>query len=232
MTDQPLDTSRLPQLATRSDTIVASVEWLFEPAWRGDRLLARVTDGAARLTDRLGAAVDDEHREAREVIGPSVAAEQAVLDGVWTAQPFVGDGSAARHWAETLAEEGLAGEVPDPVANETRRAFVVFDLIELDGELLHEVPYQERRRLLSSVVEENVRVRISPAVRLPIDPWLLAWRANGFTHYVAKHMNSRYHPGEVTEDWIEISAAHEHGPSIFGRMFGQRPKRRRFIGDR
>ena len=55
----------------------------------------------------------------------------AVVDGVWTALPF-------------LAEQ------PD----EERRAFVAVDLLELGGEPLLDVPLQERRRLLESIVDE------------------------------------------------------------------------------
>jgi bifunctional non-homologous end joining protein LigD len=105
------------------------------------------------------------------------------------------------------------------------------DLVELDGESLGEVPYQERRRLLASVLAENVRVRVSPAVKLPLRPWLAAWRGNGFTHYVAKHVNSRYRPGEQADDWLIVSAESEKYPSIAARLVGQRPKKLRRIED-
>ena len=62
--------------------------------------------------------------------------------------PFIGVGSAAQHLAEAIAEEGLTDEVPDPIENEPRRAFVAIDLVELDGEPLHDIPFMERRRLL------------------------------------------------------------------------------------
>ena len=39
----------LPQLTTPSDAVITSVEWLFEPAWRGDRLMARVREGRVSL---------------------------------------------------------------------------------------------------------------------------------------------------------------------------------------
>jgi ATP-dependent DNA ligase len=217
--------SILPQLPTASDAMVLSVEWLFEPAWKGDRLMARLEDGRISLTDEAGEPADTTFGEAAEVLEPSIDAEQAVIDGVWTNMPFVGVGSAAHHLAEAIEEEGLTGEVPDPIANEPRHAFVAVDLVELDGQALTDVPYLERRRLLSSVIDENVRVRISPAVRLPLHNWLLGWRASGFTHYVAKHMNSRYLPGEANDDWLLISAAERRGPSPVGRLFGMRPKK-------
>ena len=178
-----------PQQASPSDAVVLSVEWLFEPAWRGDRLLARMRDGRVTLTDEEGNRVGPELSEAVEVLEAALLTEDALVDGIWTSMPFVGAGSAARHLAEAIEEEGLTGEVPDPIENEPRRAFVAIDLLELDGQLLHDIPYQERRRLLSAVVDEDIRVRVTPAVRVPLPNWLTAWRASGFRHSVAKHMN-------------------------------------------
>ena len=225
----------LPQLATYAAVVITSVDWLFEPYWSGDRLVARLRGGRVTLTDEAGEPAGPEFAEAAELLAAAIDADAAVIDGVWSAQPFVGDGSHARRLAdslaETLAEEGREEEVPDPAELETRRAFVAFDLVELDGRSLAEIPYQERRRLLVSVLAENVRVRISPAVKQPLAPWLHAWRGNGFTHYVAKHVNSRYRPGERVEDWLIVSAAAERGPSMVGRMFGQRPRKLRRIED-
>ena len=225
--------SDLPQLATPSDAVVHSIEWLFEPAWRGERVMARLRDGRVTLTDQRGAPASDEvANEAAEVLQSSLDAEEALVDGVWTNMPFVGEGSAARHLAEAIAEEGLTDEVPDPIENEPRRAFVAIDLVELDGQPLHDVPLMERRRLLASVVDENVRVRVSPAVRVPIHNWLIAWRSAGFDRYVAKHVNSRYTPGEMSDEWLLLSTAETRGPNPITRLFWpSRGKKRLHIED-
>ena len=214
------DQKDLPQLATPSDAVVRSIEWMFEPAWRGERVMARLRDGRVFITDERGEAVpDDVAAEAAEVLEPSLDAEDALIDGVWTNMPFVGTGSAAQHLAEAIAEEGLTDELPDPIENEPRRAFVAIDLVELDGQPLHDVPFMERRRLLTSVVDENVRVRVSPAVRVPIHNWLIQWRAAGFDRYVAKHVNSRYTPGEMSDEWLLLSTAERGGPNPVTRLF-------------
>lgn len=220
-----------PQLPTTHEAIVHSVEWLFEPYWKGDRLLAHYGEGRVSLTDTAGEPADNEFAEAADVLRNAIIAEQVVLDGVWTAQPFVGSGSPAQAWASTIAEEGLSRDLPDPIENERRRAFVVLDVIELDDQPLHDIPFQERRRLLASLVDEGVQVRLSPAVKLPVEHWIAAWRQSGFTHYVAKHVNSRYLPGEINLDWIMLPTSAEAPPSIIGRFFGQRPRKLRRIED-
>lgn len=219
----------IPQFATRTNAVVASIEWLFEPAWRGDRLMARLEHGRLRtLTDEYGEPAESLVADVREVIEPAVLATGALIDGVWTVQPFVGDGSAARHWAETIEREGLRTELPDPIEAERRRAFVAIDLVELDEQPLHDIPYQERRRLLESVIDEGIQVRLSPSVKQPVASWLIGWRMNGFSHYVAKHQNSRYEPGRTSPDWLQISVATEAPRGFMGRMLGSRePKPKR-----
>ena len=221
----------LPQHGTPADVVISSVQWLFEPYWSGERLVARLKDDQVTLTDAAGEPAGPDCAEAAAELLAAIDADAAVIDGIWTGQPFAGDRSRARQPADLLAEEGLVDEPPDPISMEKRRAFVAVDLIELEGQSLADVPFQERRRLLTSVVAENVRVRVSPAVKLPLQPWLYAWRGNGFTHYVAKHVNSRYRPGQQVDDWLIVSAEAERLPTIAGRLVGQRPKKLRRIED-
>jgi bifunctional non-homologous end joining protein LigD len=223
----------LPQLPTDARAEVLSVEWLFEPLWPGTRMLARVRDGRVELTDEDGRTVEayGETADCAEILGSAILSDDALVDGVWTAQPFVGDGSPARAWAETIAAEGLADDVPDPLESERRRAFVAVDLIEVDGMELHDVPFQERRRLLESVIDEGIRVRLSQVVKQPIAGWLVGWRANGFTHYIAKHMNSRYRPGIRSEDWLKLSLRADAPRGMMGRMLGGRGDRIRRVED-
>ena len=215
-----------PQRPTDARAEILSVEWLFEPLWPGTRLIASVDSGDVTLNDELGERVTD-LPEATEILATSVMAGHAVVDGVWSAQPFVGDGSLARTWADTIAQEGLAGEIPDPLEVERRRAFVAVDLIELDHEPLLDVPFQERRRLLESVIDESVQVRLSPVVKHPLSGWLIGWKANGFTHYLAKHMNSRYQPGERSDEWLKVELRTDRPRGMMSRLTGTRDRVRR-----
>ena len=226
-----MDEVVLPQRPTRANAEVLSVEWLFEPLWPGTRVMARLAGGRVTLTDELGEPATGEVAEAADVLAGAILADDAVVDGVWSAQPFVGDGSQARVWADTLAEEGLDAEIPDPLESERRRAFVAVDLVELDGEPLNDVPFQERRRLLEAVIDPGVQVRVSPLVKHPLAGWLIGWRANGFTHYLAKHQNSKYRPGERAEDWLKLSLRAEAPKGLIGRLVGGRGERIRRIRD-
>jgi bifunctional non-homologous end joining protein LigD len=207
----------LPQQPTRSEVVVESIEWMFEPSWKGVRLMARLRGGRISITDEHGEPAPPELAEAAHLLEPVIDANEALIDGVWTSMP--------------LADEGAIGEARDLLAAERRPAFVAVDLVELDGQPLHEMPYLERRRLLESVLEEKARVRISQAVRRPIENWLPAWRALGFEHYLAKHVNSRYRPGEVSEQWLRISTAGQPERSLIDRLLGARQKKLPRIAD-
>jgi len=217
----------IPMRPTVANAEILSVEWLFEPLWPGERLMARIDRGDVALTDEAGEPAATHLTEACPVLATAVLADGAVVDGIWSAQPFIGEGSMARNWADTLAAEGLAEEVPDPLETERRRAFVAVDLVELDGQPLGDVPFQERRRLLESVIDEGVQVRLSPVVKHPLGSWLIGWRANGFTHYLAKHMNSHYLPGERNDDWLKLSLRADPPRGLMGRLVGSRERIRR-----
>lgn len=227
-TGSPVDPATLrPQLATEAGVRINSPHWSFEPYWMGDRLLARVANGQVRVTNAEGASVDDFYRDLASELAGSVDADQAVLDGIWTAQPFLGHGSAAERWSQAVAEEtgDLPEDGPDPAALETRRAFVVVDVIELDGQFLGDLPYQERRRLLAGLVRENTRLRVTPSVKMPLGSWFHAWQENGFSRAVAKHVNSRYEPGTATQDWVVIAIEPDRAPGAAGLFWKGRKKR-------
>ena len=216
----PLPDPLLPERPTDARVQVDSAEWLFGPDWPGLRLLARRDRDGLHLTDATGTAVDD-LTEATRLLDRAVAPDLAVLDGVWTAHPFWGaDDSSAANGAG------------DEAGGEAAHAFVALDLLELEGEPLLDVPFQERHRLLRSVVRESVGVRVSPVVKQPITGWLGGWREQGFTHYLARHQNAPYRPGVRSDDWFRIPiVAEQPGGGFIGRLTGVRSRRPRRIGD-
>ncbi|HLY35726.1 MAG TPA: hypothetical protein VKU35_03350 [Candidatus Limnocylindria bacterium] len=201
-----MSSTDLPQLATVQDAVVTSVEWLVEPCWTGDRLMARFEGGKVALSDPLGAPTPN--AELATQLVRAIDAEQAVIDGIWTSMPFIGEPH-----------------------DDDRQTFVAWDLVELDGQLLHDLPLLERRRLLGSVLAVRGNVRISPAVRPPIDGSLAGWQAIGCTHIIAKHVNSRYRPGETSSQWLKIGLVRKTQPSLIDLLLGHRQPKIPHISD-
>jgi ATP-dependent DNA ligase len=98
-------------------------------------------------------------------------------------------------------------------------------VVELDGEILGDLPYQERRRLLSGLDSESVRLRVTPSVKMPLGSWFHAWQENGFSRAIAKHANSRYQPGSSNPDWIILDIKPDGAPGVT-RLFWKGRKKR------
>ena len=199
----------LPQWPVASQHVRGAAEFLFEPYWRGERMLAFFSEGDVRLTDEGGEEIDDSFPQAAAELATAIGAEQVVIDGIWIMPPSPG--------AEDRGAEGRGQ--PD------EGAFVAVDLLELDGRSLLDVPLLERRRLLEAVVTQSRRVRVTPAVRQPMGSWLAAWRQIGFSSYVAKHANSRYLPGQPNPQWLHLSADGAKPPSALGSLIGGQRRR-------
>jgi ATP-dependent DNA ligase len=195
-----MDEPILPQRPLDERAEIASIEWLFGPDWPGVRLIACVAAGDVHVTDAAGQPMAAPEAEA--ALGRAITAPGAIVDGVWTSHGIGDD----------------------------RSAFVGVDLLELDGESLLDVPFQERRRLLESVVEQGSQVRIGPLVKQPLSGWLSGWREAGFDHYLAWHQNARYHPGQQTEDWLRVPVEGTSTPGLLRRVIGGRGARARRIG--
>jgi bifunctional non-homologous end joining protein LigD len=200
------DETLRPQQPMDERADIDSVEWLFEPDWPGPRCIARVAGDSLRLTDATGAPIDD--WPLADAIARVLMARSATLDGV-------------------LTERGSVD-----VDGRARAAFVATDLLELDGAALLDVPFQERRRLLESVVAADSAVRVGPIVKQPVARWFPGWREAGFTHYLARHQNARYHPGLRSDDWLRIPLdGPGAAPGLVQRLIGSRSGRVKRIHD-
>jgi hypothetical protein len=201
---------------------------IVEPAWPGVRIIAAVSDGRVtlyedgELIEGLGESrlLDDLHEALERAVTASI--DGGIFDGYLTKQlPSEGVGmQTISDEVPTMAGQmtrlfiGGRGTRPNvrrgrteaDVADRELSAddvinIVLTDLLWLDGEWLLEVPLLERRRVLESVVEPSDLVRSGPFVRYPIDSWVASWRAQGFRGLTVKAANSRYRPGETSEEW-------------------------------
>jgi ATP-dependent DNA ligase len=193
---------------------------LVEPLWTGLRVLAHVDPDEAHFVDRDGDAVAA--ARLAQAVSSALLAMSAIFDGYLTtdtqrtdrgARPLVRTPGAGeqtrilffgrrrqrpeREVLELVAEE-RAGGLP---AITDMTSFVAVDLLELDGEPLLDIPLQERKRLLESVIRQAPTVRVGIHIRPPIDAWMTTWRSMGFRGLTFKGANSRYAPGDLNDEW-------------------------------
>ena len=164
---------------------------ILEPEWSGTRVLVRVGVEGPRFTGYAGPV--DGPRELYDAIVADTRSRSAIFDGVLV------DDWRDEAELEMDAEGNATSRTPGG-----RRIFAVFDLLEVDGESLIEVPLLERRRHLEGVLSPSLNVRLTPFVSRGLRSWRDTLAAQGFRRVVLKNWNSAYAPGRTTGDWLVV----------------------------
>lgn len=164
---------------------------ILEPEWKGVRAIVRVGTPGPRYVGYDGPV--DGPRELYDAIVADTRSNSAILDGVLV------DGFLDEAELEMDAQGNAVARAPGG-----RRIFAAFDLLEVDGESLLEVPLLERRRHLEGVLTPSLNVRLTPYVSRGLRSWRDTLAAQGFRRVVLKNWNSVYSPGRENRDWLVV----------------------------
>jgi hypothetical protein len=189
---------------------------LFEPRWRGRRVLVEAAAGHVAIRAIDGSAID--RLEAlRAAVTDAALADELLLDGWLVSPPLPGneeapvliDIAALKTPAERMRHMFVGGRFPTSATRAANPghepvAFVAADLLWIDGQPLLDTPLVERKRLLDSALAEGELVRRTMVGRPPLQRWFVQWRALGFDEVIVKAANGRYRPGLASEDWAVL----------------------------
>ncbi|MBM4409076.1 MAG: hypothetical protein FJ038_10905 [Chloroflexi bacterium] len=179
-----------------------SPEHLFEPNWGGRRVLAFLVPGADR--SRRLRLVDVDGRDLATLLPElarlpdRIAGASAVLDGELVVVNRHGRADHAA-LAARLAGPGLT--IGRPVA------FLVFDVLHLDGRSLLAVPLERRRQLLSDLLLPGEEVVAVPAIVAEGRALHDAVVAQGIAGVMARVRRSPYLPGVRSGLWLFVERA-------------------------
>jgi bifunctional non-homologous end joining protein LigD len=186
-----------PMLATLAEDVPRGAGWEFEVKWDGYRAIAAVSQGETTLTSRNGNDLTARFEHVAKEIAKAVKTPDCVLDGEVCALDESGRSSFS------AMQQGKAG---------TPLVFYVFDLLELEGEPLVDLPLVERRKRLEQLLDKRNRtVRLSET----FDDGAALLQAATEQHLegiMAKRLDSRYGQGRRTRDWLKIKT---HGEQEF-----------------
>jgi bifunctional non-homologous end joining protein LigD len=178
--------------------------WLFEIKWDGLRGIATIKDGGVSLQSRSGKS--DLTERFPWIVEELSGLRDCVLDGELVA--LSGD----------LARPGpLAGVSDDGPAVDR---FIVFDILEVEGENVTKKGLADRRGLLTEVVSEGVYVATSPTFT-DGDELLDYVTFNGMEGIVAKQIASRYVEGARNDTWLKIKVRREQEFVVLGYTPGE-----------
>ena len=185
-----------PMLATLVAVPFDDPDWLFEVKWDGFRVEAIVDGGSTQLRTR------GEKDAAQWYFGPFldppswIGAKDAIVDGEVIALDDRGEPDFA------LLQARIKGRAT--AAEPTPFVYEVFDLLHLDGRSLLDEPLEERRRLLSSVLRPDPRVRLSEHIEGGGLAFFEAARVRGLEGIMAKDRRSPYLPGKRSDRWQKV----------------------------
>jgi bifunctional non-homologous end joining protein LigD len=184
-----------PMLATLADHAPHGDGWTFEVKWDGYRALAYVRNGEAHLVSRRQNDLTQRFPEVAKAIVKATKSPYAVLDGEVCALDEQGRASFS-------AMQQSSGPL----------VFYAFDLLELDGEPLVDLPLSERKARLEQLLDKRNRtVRFSEGFD-DGDALLEAAEAQGLEGIMAKRLESRYVQARRTRDWLKVKT---HGRQEF-----------------
>jgi bifunctional non-homologous end joining protein LigD len=225
-----------PMLATLATQAFDDPGWLFEIKWDGYRVEAVVRDRRVSLHTRNG---KDAGTYFPGLLSPPdwITADEAVVDGEVVALDPVGKpdfgllqerlgvrfgsgipgharGRGGRQESPPASADPGSG-VPAPLV------YQAFDLLYLDGLSLLEVPLEERKRLLRSVLRESPHVRYATHVEAKGIAFLAAARERDLEGVMAKDRRSRYEPGRRVGTWLKLKIRPEQEFVVGGYLPGE-----------
>jgi bifunctional non-homologous end joining protein LigD len=213
----PMPKSVPPMLATLATQPPSGDSWLYEVKWDGVRAVCFIDENQLRIFSRTQKRCDQQYPEL-SVLPRQVKAAQAILDGEIAVLDDKGRSSF------NLIQPRISVTDANTVAHLARSTPVhlfLFDLLYLDGYDLRGVPLEERKRLLSEVVETSDRIHVSDYFTVDGAAMLEAARANGLEGIVAKSRTSRYE-GRRTRDWVKVKINTTDDFVIGGFTHGER----------
>jgi len=167
--------------------------WQFEPKWDGFRCLARREDQEISLTSKSGKPLARYFPEVVDMLR-QLKSKQFLVDG----ELIIPIGDALSFEALQLRLHPAESRVRK-LAAETPAELMMFDLLELDGKSLVQLPLSKRRQKLEQFFRRNVTVGLQLSPMTCDRNTALRWlkRSGGaLDGVIAKRSGLEYRPGE------------------------------------
>jgi bifunctional non-homologous end joining protein LigD len=191
--------------------------WAYEIKWDGMRAIGFVEEGGLRLqTANLLDATGRFPELAK--LADALSPHRAVLDGEIVTFNDRG-----------LPDFGLLQprmQARNAVAAQQRAAgqpafYVLFDLVELDGDDLTGLPYEQRRQRLLGLVEPGPSWKVSEGWIGGGGDLLDVMRDQGMEGLIAKRLGSRYEVGRRSRSWLKLKVRRRQELVVGGWLPGE-----------
>jgi len=196
--------SYAPMLATLAEDVPHGDDWLHEVKWDGYRAIVTLAGGEVELTSRNGNSLTERFQSVAKAVEQAVKTPDCVLDGEVCALDEQGRASFS-------AMQRGSGPL----------VLYVFDVLEVEGEPLVDLPLTERRERLDALLDKRNRtVRLSDAFD-DGEALFAAAGKQGLEGIVSKKAASRYTPGKRGREWVKVKTQGRQELVIAGYTKGQ-----------
>ena len=216
---QSLPAAVRPMLAVSGATMPADApNWALEMKWDGVRALAFIEKGRVRLMSRTERDITVAYPELSG-LGAATGHKQLLLDGEIVVFGETGwpefEALQPRMHVSSAAQAAL-------LAGQTPVTYLAFDLLQLDGRSLLDLPYRDRRALLDELGLAGPFWQTPPSFPGEDFPAVRAVSVDhGMEGVVAKRLDSAYAPGVRTDNWRKIKNARRQEVVIAGYKPGK-----------
>lgn len=183
--------------------------WSFEPKLDGVRVLAWIVGGEVRLLSRNRIHQEDVYPEVVDGLRESVLVD-AVLDGEVVAY----DDDGVPRFGRLQQRMHVHSEVASR-RSPVRVTFVVFDVLWAAGRDVRAVPLDDRRTVLSRLVEPGPAIEVVTPLDGSLDELLDRARDESWEGLIAKRRGSHYH-GRRSPDWLKLKVVRQQEMVVVG----------------
>lgn len=182
-----------------AQTPPAGDDWIAQVKWDGVRMLAHVEGSTIRLWNRRQGERTAQYPELLTELEACCRADSAILDGEIIA---LDHGLPSFHHVMKRDQLRNPAAIPQAVGR-IPVAYMVFDLVYLDGQWIGQLPLAERQNRLADILEQTERVRLVPHTT-DSGSLLEVMRGQGMEGIVCKRLSSTYPIGGKDSRWQKI----------------------------
>ena len=187
-----------PMKALLVDTLPKGSEWVYELKFDGYRALAIKRGDTISLVSRNGNSLTGRYPEVIEAL-KRLPCENAVLDG-----EIVAVDAEGRSSFQLLQSYLTPGQPKPPLL------YYVFDLLNLEGKSVMELPLTKRKELLETLLDGVADIlRFSSRIEGEGTRLLKEMKKRGLEGLVAKRAQSKYEPGRRSGAWVKFKWSNE-----------------------
>ena len=209
-----------PMLARVAPKPFSDTDWIFEIKWDGFRAIAYVEEPYS-LKSRNGKELKHNFPELEEL---NRLSSNVVVDGEIVVM------REGKPDFQALLERGQAVS-PNEIQRQAQRApaiYVVFDILEKDGNPLTKLPLMERKKILKDSLKEGKNVLLSDFIEEKGEAYYQLALDKGLEGVMAKKKDSYYEEGLRTGSWLKIKKLRTCDCVIFGYTKGADSREKTF----